>query len=237
MKTQRRPFMVEVKRGTTRSAFTVKDRVPEIFRKAEAVLFRPAQDPSPSRQSQQSRPITGRVLPSIIEDQPTPNDLAPTSYDPPKRRGRPLGSKNKAKVAVIAERPSDTLPKALESFLDSFGAPAELRKKRGRPPGSRNKPKTDYVRHAVPKKVRLAIREAGVKLDDHDIRPITTRLQTQSLSHTPSTSPTLKWASAPSTQKQGRLRDRSKILSRYVYGTKPLVGSGGLKRRRSSSPG
>lgn len=223
MKTQRRPFVVEVKRGTSRSAFTVKDAAPVIFRKAAAVLFRQAQAYPAEKQLDQ---VSRRILPSIIDEPPAPETLEITSYNPPKRLGRPVGSKNKPKPLVRADKPLQTLPQPLESFLDDLGILSQP-KRRGRPLGSRNKPRTDHVRDAVPEKVRVAIREAGVELEDKEIglydAPST--VDTERSNESGQVRP-----ESEHTPKRTRLRERSKILSRYVWETTPRLGERGFKR-------
>ena len=115
MKFQPRRFVVEVKRGTSRAAFTSADTVSTKFSSAEDLLFggrsKAVSAASPAREAASGKPA-GRILNSLIEPPP------PVIEDVPERprRGRKPGSKNKPKLPLIAQAapPSEPilLPKA-----------------------------------------------------------------------------------------------------------------------------
>jgi len=92
--------------------------------------------PHPARTPPSSTPLTDPVREEEREIT-APLALAEAPLKAPKRRGRPLGSKNKPKGATSKTSAGKTKPKT-KSKTSVTPAP----KKRGRPKGSKNKPKT-----------------------------------------------------------------------------------------------
>jgi len=90
----------------------------------------------PARTPPSSTPLTDPVREEEREIT-APLALAEAPLKAPKRRGRPLGSKNKPKGATSKTSAGKTKPKT-KSKTSVTPAP----KKRGRPKGSKNKPKT-----------------------------------------------------------------------------------------------
>lgn len=91
------------------------------------------------------QPETLEPEPSVGLD-PVDDDGVPIQL-PAKTRGRPAGSKNKAKPAATASaldsQPDPSQPAAPAQGVQqtTHSAPAAAARKRGRPPGSKNKPK------------------------------------------------------------------------------------------------
>ena len=114
MKAQRRRFVVEVKRGTSRASFLSTDAAAEKFSSAEDALFgpkvKPTPVPEPSVPASAGSAAKGRVLPDLHEPPPPPLPEAP----PPARRGRKPGSKNKPKpVLEIVPSAAEPSPRPL----------------------------------------------------------------------------------------------------------------------------
>ena len=275
MKTQRKPFQVELKRGTSRSAFISPSQESDVFRKAEAQLFRVTQSRemvSDNVSSSGTNP-SRRILQAVEEPQAP---LLPTSYEAPARRGRKPGSKNKPKLDALVGvdgfspslrlddglpkrrgrppgsknrvRPTDLPENARRPSLTSVGAQKHVSvgkgasilsdrdvvaRRRGRPPGSKNKPRLSGTGTNVPAKIVTALKAAGVDVEADEV----------SISHAGRelgrVVPTTPEVGASVTDKsqspqQGmRLRDRSKILRRYVLGTDSKAGERGYRRREA----
>jgi hypothetical protein len=274
MKTQRKPYQVEVKRGTSRSAFISPSQKPDVFRKVEAQLFRVTQPDEPMSDGVTFKGTnpSRRILQAIEEPQTT---LLPTSYEAPDRRGRKPGSKNKPKLNATVGvegvsrslRLDDGLPKrrgrppgsknqarqidlpenarwssltpveAQEHASLGNGAPTlsdlvGVTKRRGRPLGSKNKPKADVHVPSMHGRLVNAIRLAGV-----DVGPEELSVRVQSGAPATDARPLSKLEFAlrddgPKPAFNGpRLRDRSRILRRYVRKTEAKAGEKGFQRR------
>ena len=133
MKAQRRRFVVEVKRGTSRASFISTDAAAEKFSLAEDALFgpktKPAAVPDIFASAPSAKPSLGRVLRDLHEPSPPPLPEAP----PPARRGRKPGSKNKPKPVLantaVPPKPARTSARpvwadAVAAQYASLGAPA-----------------------------------------------------------------------------------------------------------------
>ncbi len=275
MKTQRKPFQVEVKRGTSRSAFISPSQEPDVFRKAEAQLFRVTQPDEPVSDSVRSRGRTRYVVSfrrskslklrcyrppmrlQLDEDgsrdrKNKPKLTATVGVDGisrslrlddglPTRRGRPPGSKNQVRQIDLPENaiwPSLTSVEAQEHASVGNGASplSDLElvvRRRGRPPGSKNKPKESGTGPNIPTKLLTALKAAGVdvKADDVSISH-----QGGELGHVDQEALDVRsprsTESSRSSRQGTRLRDRSKILRRYVLGTEPMAGERGHRRRK-----
>ena len=128
----------------------------------------------------------------------------------------------------MAAKPLQALPEPLECLLGNLEIVVESRKRRGRPPRFRNKPNLIQVVPAAPKKVRTAIREAGVESWDREIELLTGPSEAFAMTNTtPQTRSSQAQGSTSQVQKRTRLPDGSRILSRYDWGTQPLLGEGG----------
>ena len=106
MKFQPKRFVVEVKRGTSRAAFSSPDAGPDRFSSAEAMLFgTPRKDEAVSipRKSRAAGEAPRRILESLVEP-PAPEPVIEEAVERP-RRGRKPGSKNKPKVAAVLDAP------------------------------------------------------------------------------------------------------------------------------------
>ncbi len=111
MKFQPRRFVVEVKRGTSRTAFTSPDTLSQKFSSAEELLFGGAKAAAvqPGPVAAKSAKPNGRILESLIEPPPPPPPVEEVFERP--RRGRKPGSKNKPKVLPIqATSPAPVAP-------------------------------------------------------------------------------------------------------------------------------
>ncbi len=276
MKTQRKPFQVEVKRGTSRSAFISPSQEPDVFRKAEALLFRVEQPDAPASNN---APVSGtnpsrRILQAIEEPQ---GPLLPTSYEAPGPRGRKPGSKNKPKLTDVVggEEASTPLgsdnetprrrgrPPASKGWVRPIDLPENARwptltsaeaqehvsvgngastpsnpvlrvKRRGRPLGSKNKPKLSGTGPSIPAKIVTALKPAGVDVEADDV---SVSHQGRELGHVDQEAPDVRSPRSTDDSRSSRpgtrLRDRSKILRRYVLRTEPKAGDRGHRRRRS----
>ena len=272
MKNQRKPFQVEVKRGTSRSAFISPSQEPDVFRKAEAQLFRVTQPKETvSDNVSVSGPNPSRRILQAIEEPKAP--LLPTSYEAPARRGRKPGSKNKSKLTAAVgvdgispshrlddglpkrrgrppgsinrvkdvllpenvKQPSLTLVEAQEhasvgSGASTLSALGSVMKRRGRPLGSKNKPKLSGTGPNVPTKFLTALKAAGVDVVADDV---SISHAGRELGHVVQATPEVGASLTDKLQspRQGiRLRDRSKILRRYVLGTDPKAGERGYRQ-------
>ena len=126
MKFQPRRFVVEVKRGTSRTAFTSPDTLAQKFSSAEEMLFgggAKSGAPQPSPVKAKPASPNGRILESLIEPPPPLPVVEELSERP--RRGRKPGSKNKPKVQATSPAPvapaGMPLPRPIEAI------PAERR--------------------------------------------------------------------------------------------------------------
>lgn len=100
MKFQPRRFVVEVKRGTSRAAFTSPDTVSDKFSSAEAMLFGSPRSTDPLQPKHDEAHFAkpgGRILNSLVEPEPA---MIEDVIERP-RRGRKPGSKNKPKIPTI----------------------------------------------------------------------------------------------------------------------------------------
>ncbi|MEP3891173.1 MAG: DUF4040 domain-containing protein [Hellea sp.] len=119
----------------------------------------PKPKPRPTPKPKPSAPLKGpvreeeRVKPVVPEVAPAPlkGPIIETKVvtEAPKRRGRPAGSKNKAKTATAKV---STVKTAKAKTTSAKVKAADAPKKRGRPAGSKNKAKTATVRTASAKK-------------------------------------------------------------------------------------
>lgn len=122
MKFQPKRFTVEVKRGTSRAAFSSPDAGLDKFSAAEAMLFGASAKPAAAEPQQQARSAVPapprRILESLteapavfaeVEDEDEPVERP--------RRGRKPGSKNKPKV--VAE-PVNAAPPVLSAAAQAF---------------------------------------------------------------------------------------------------------------------
>ena len=101
MKFRSRPFVVEVKRGTSRGAYQSISHASEKISAAEALLFgaeAPVREIAAGQQSSQQPVRAGRVLPVL------PDPVLVRDEPPPRRRGRKPGSKNKPKSGPASFR-------------------------------------------------------------------------------------------------------------------------------------
>ncbi len=188
-----RPFVVEVKRGTSRQSFQSHSLEADKFSAAEKLLFsaarvEPVSEPGPPVQPAQS----GRVLPALSEM----HEIVLADPFPAPRRGRPPGSKNKAKQVELT-RPAEFSASSFVFDTDSEAA-AEL------------EPMT------------LADQHLGQDLRVEDILF--------------APAPNAAAAAAEAPPRGMRLRDRSRILRRYVLGIEPRAGERkSLRNRKAAS--
>ena len=188
-----RPFVVEVKRGTSRQSFQSHSLEADKFSAAEKLLFSSAHverviEPAPPVQPAQS----GRVLPALSEL----HEIVLADPLPAPRRGRPPGSKNKAKQLELA-RPTESSAISFTFETDSDGvadiAPLTLADQ-----NSDQDPQVDETLFA------------------------------------PAPNPAVAATEAP--PRAMRLRDRSRILRRYVLGLEPRAGERkSLRNRKAAS--
>ena len=121
MKFQPKRFVVEVKRGTSRAAFSSPDAGPDKFSSAEAMLFgtphKTETVPTP-RKSRAADEAPRRILESLVEPA-APEPAIEEEIERP-RRGRKPGSKNKPKVASVPDgAPPPQLSAAALAFMRS----------------------------------------------------------------------------------------------------------------------
>lgn len=124
MKFQPKRFVVEVKRGTSRAAFSSPDAGPDKFSSAEAMLFgTPRKDETapPPRKSRAADEAPRRILESLVEP-PAPEPVIEEEVERP-RRGRKPGSKNKPKLAAVPEAAAP--PPQLSAAALAFMKPPE----------------------------------------------------------------------------------------------------------------
>lgn len=240
---------------------------PDVFRRAEAALFRVAQPdkPLPDLASRTQANPPRRIL-QAIEEPPAP--LIPSSYEAPaprgrrpgsmnkpkadshtgieasthsdpahgtsKPRGRPVGSKNRSKDAAPSEilglasaTPVELLKHDLET--DEFGTIGEtLPRRRGRPLGSKNKSTMATAVPPLSRKDRNALAAVGVSPDELAVVTPSADVSAALALVTRGDAEMQRASQAA----QGRLRERSKILRRYVWGTDPRPGERGYQRAR-----
>ena len=181
MKHKPRPFVVEVKRGTSRQSFQTHSLESDKFSAAEKLLF---SHPRVERVDETASPIkpgnSGRVLPVISDVQ----DIVMADPFPAPRRGRPPGSKNKLK------QPDSASPVEAPAAPFAFGIAAHVAD--------------------VEKKI-IADRHGIEAFRDGDVA-IAPALAESAL------------APVEGPPRATRLRDRSRILRRYVLGTEPRAG-------------
>lgn len=191
MKFQPRRFVVEVKRGTSRSAFSSPDTVSEKFGSAEELLFGAPRKPVPKEPAVTAEPSgrpSGRIWESLDAPAPAPVDDLPA----PRRRGRKPGSKNKPKPAPLNGVASDVA-------AVRFGADPEVRGRR-----------FAVAERAAPESSAQAAAEVE-------------------------TTPSATTVPTPREGRRPRLRERSRILKRYVLGTEPRPGQVGYLRARRAA--
>ena len=186
-----RPFVVEVKRGTSRQSFQTHSLESEKFSAAEKLLF---SNPRVERVLDSASPIkpgnSGRVLPVISDVQ----EMVLADPFPAPRRGRPPGSKNKAKQADAAS------PIEVPAAPVAFGIAAHV---------------AEVEQEITPD------RHSGEELRDEDV----------------SIAPALPEPvlAPPEAPRATRLRDRSRILRRYVLGIEPRAGERPSFRNRKAA--
>ena len=187
-----RPFVVEVKRGTSRQSFQTHSLESEKFSAAEKLLF---SIPRVERVLDIASPVkpgnSGRVLPVISDAQ----EIVLADPFPAPRRGRPPGSKNKAKQPDVAS------PIEVPAAPFAFGIAAHVAE--------------------VEQKI-IADRHSGQELRDDDVSVVPVLPEPAS---TPTEAPT----------RATRLRDRSRILRRYVLGIEPRAGERPSFRNRKAA--
>ena len=186
-----RPFVVEVKRGTSRQSFQSQSLESDKFSAAEKLLFSAPQSERVIETASSMKPGTsGRVLPALPDFQ----QIVLADPFPAPRRGRPPGSKNKAKQADAP--PSVTAPAAPLIVAAAFdGAEAE--------------------------EPAMVDQDSGQAwLDDGILlAPVLPE-------------PSVEPGEPPRAM---RLRDRSRILRRYVLGIEPRAGERGSFRNRKAA--
>ncbi len=187
-----RPFVVEVKRGTSRHSFQSHSLEADKFSAAEKLLFSAARveqvsEPAPPVQPAQS----GRVLPALSEM----NEIVLADPFPAPRRGRPPGSKNKAKQLELT-RPA-------ESSAFSFVV------------------ETHSEAAAEMQPLSLDDQHSGQdpRVEDSFFGP----------------APNPAAAATEGPPRGMRLRDRSRILRRYVLGIEPRAGERKSLRNRKAA--
>lgn len=212
MKFQPKRFVVEVKRGTSRAAFSSPDTSSDKFSSAEATLFggAPKQDSSPPQAKDKPKPGADlgtetklfaepprRILASLIEE-----PVAPVIDDEPverPRRGRKPGSKNKPKLHAptadgLGTSAARTLSPAAQAFMQ-------------RPLASEPLSTARHPSTAGQQSVESARSRAMADSTIGEARPA----------------------------RRQRLRERSSIIKRYVLGTEPTAGQvGSLRARRKA---
>ena len=192
MKHHPRPFVVEVKRGTSRQSFQSHSLESDKFSAAEKLLFSDTRIERVFDTASPMKPGTaGRVLP-VLSDV---HEIVLADPFPAPRRGRPPGSKNKVKqpdVALGVARPAAPLTVNTASNV------------------------IDVEQEA------MAERHSGQDLRDQDVflAPVL---------------PEAPAAPTESTPRATRLRDRSRILRRYVLGIEPRAGERRSFRNRKSA--
>ncbi len=136
MKRGKRPFLVEVRRTGKKQPLGELDTGmsidPDVLRRAEEALGNARAEfvqADAVRPVESARPM-GRILPNLTEPPPV-EPMA--ELDPPRRRGRPPGSKNKSKSPGLATSGTPGLPK-----------------RRGRPPKIRPEPVSRPMWQATP---------------------------------------------------------------------------------------
>ena len=189
-----RPFVVEVKRGTSRQSFQSHSLESDKFSAAEKLLF---SDPRVDRVVDTASPLrpgpSGRVLP-VVSDVPA---IVLADPFPAPRRGRPPGSKNKVKQP----EPGVTWPAPVPAATFQFEATSAV---------ADVEPMTVADRHDV----------QDLRHDDVRLAP---------------TLPEPAVAAAEGPIRPMRLRDRSRILRRYVLGIEPRAGERKSFRNRKSA--
>ncbi len=192
MRNHPRPFVVEVKRGTSRQSFQSHSLESDKFSAAEKLLFSNTRVELVLDTAPPLKPgSAGRVLPVLSDEQ----EIVLADPFPAPRRGRPPGSKNKVKQPDL-KRPAEVPVVPL-----SFGIATHLAE--------------------VEQKI-IADRHSGQELRHDDV------LSAPALPE-PAVVPTEQPPRAM------RLRDRSRILRRYVLGIEPRAGERGSFRNRKSA--
>ncbi len=191
MRNHPRPFVVEVKRGTSRQSFQSHNSDSDKFSAAERLLFSKAQDDPVVATAPQTKPgQSGRVLP-VVSDV---HDIVLADPFPTPRRGRPPGSKNKVKpIGEALPRESLVLP--------LFGIAPDV---------ADVESETFDVRHDGP----------SFRDDEVCLAPVV---------------PDPPTAAANGPSRTTRLRDRSRILRRYVLGVEPRAGERMSFRKRKNA--
>lgn len=189
-----RPFVVEVKRGTSRQSFQSHSLESDKFSAAEKLLF---SDPRVERVVDTASPLrpgqSGRVLPVVSEV----HEIVLADPFPAPRRGRPPGSKNKVKQPEPDVTWSAPAPAATFQF------------------------------------------ETASAVADVELKTIADRHDVQDLHHEDVLlAPALPEPAPAATEgpiRSLRLRDRSRILRRYVLGIEPRAGERKSFRNRKSA--
>lgn len=211
MKFQPKRFVVEVKRGTSRAAFSSPDTSSDKFSNAEASLFggSPKSDTSLPLQTKDKPPAGAapRAEPRVFDGQPRrilesliEEPVAAVVDDEPierPRRGRKPGSKNKPKLAAPASAGSGAWP---------FLSPAARAFMEGPQPTVASSARHD------PTIAEHRAEDSAVSRTSGDVSNGDGRQQ-----------------------QRPRLRERSSIIKRYVLGTEPKRGQiGSLRARRKA---
>ena len=125
MKFQPKRFIVEVKRGTNRAAFSSPDAGLDKFSAAEAMLFGTAAAPAAAEAPQKAKASAApprRILESLAEAPAAPPAPPQEVAAERPRRGRKPGSKNRPKV--LAEAAPAAQPVLSAAALAFMNAPA-----------------------------------------------------------------------------------------------------------------
>ena len=192
MKHNPRPFVVEVKRGTSRHSFQSHSLDSDKFCAAEKLLFSAPQADRIIDAASSIRPgPSGRVLPVL----PDLQQIVLAEPFPAPRRGRPPGSKNKAKQ--------------LEALLPVAAPVAPL----------------------IVEAASVVAQAKKQAVADHDIG--LARVEDDLLIAPAVTEPPVESSEGPT--RAIRLRDRSRILRRYVLGVEPRAGERRSFRNRKAA--
>ena len=191
MKHNPRPFVVEVKRGTSRQSFQSHSSDSDKFSAAEKLLFSQARVEPVVAAAPQTKPgQSGRVLPVLPVLSDT-HDIVLADPFPAPRRGRPPGSKNRVKPTVEA-----LLSKALVAPMSG--------------------PASD-IADVVPGTIDDRLTGQTQRDDGIFLTPVVAEAAVAPVN-------------GPS--RTARLRDRSRILRRYVLGIEPRAGERSSFRKR-----
>ncbi len=189
MKHHPRPFVVEVKRGTSRQSFQSHSLDADKFGAAEKLLF---SAPQPERKVDATVSLnpgpSGRVLPVLVDLHP----IVLADPFPTPRRGRPPGSKNKIKQG------NPPLPVAAPLYFEAAFDVADTKEAA--------KAEQDIVEARNDDEVLCEPALAVSLVEAGEVPP-----------------------------RALRLRDRSRILRRYVLGIEPRAGERRSFRNKKST--